>query len=279
MPTGQPDFTRLIRVDLRTRQVIKPELAFIPAIYFDYTARDTYSREAGGDVEIVDSSLTGARWRPLYAGAWIEFDFYGTSVGVVFGLRAGEVDIYVDGEFVQTLDVTTVPGYKYNPCHMVSEELEDKLHTIRIVAKTTNVRIVGIVADARKNYGIVRQWPYERDYWLYHTMVQLHDEPYLYTTPDHFYSQPWSNASVSAGATSYELAIYRMRHFTVHVEVNAAVNVAIQVYDGYHWVTVDTISFAAAGQAVRRYSHLAGYRLRFAVDAAVTITACVYAMT
>jgi len=197
----------------------------------------------------------------------------------VFERKQGKCDIYIDGELVGSINVAAIKGSIYNAMHLVSETLEDKAHTIRVVVKGIALRIVGIVADSRKNYGILRQWPYDRDELLHEASRRISDEPESFTTPDYFHTQLWSAASVSAGSQSVSLDMTSKRHLTLFIEVDGAVNVEVRIWDGYNWSKLDTISFTAAGYQLRRYSFLACMYLRLRVDAAVTITANAYAMT
>jgi len=279
MVSGLPDWYRLIRVDVATKQIIKPELSLIPACYYDFNFREGYSDQSGGSITISEYSLSGTYWSSAFIDSWIEFEFYGTAVGIVFERKQGKCDVYIDGEFIESIDVAAIKGSIYNAIYLVSESLEDKAHTIRVVVKDTALRIIGIVADSRKNYGILRQWPYDRDEYIHEASRRLSDEPESYTIPDYFYTQLWGAASVGAGSESVYLHMASKRHLTLYVEVDGPVNVEVRIYDGYNWSTLDTISFTAAGYQLKRYSFLACMYLRLRVDAGVTITANAYAMT
>jgi len=94
-------------------------------------------------------------------GDWVEMDFNGPVLGVLFGSVGpdrGIADIYVDGVKVKTIDLYK-ETYTGNPIFIIATDLADERHTVKIVntgqknpnSSATYIEVQGIVVSSSRN--------------------------------------------------------------------------------------------------------------------------------
>jgi len=254
---------------------VLPPLTLIPAYYYDGTPKYGYHAYSGGSFTFFAASVTGGHWYSSTAGNYIEFGFRGRILGIVFTFKSGVVNIYIDGELVETLDVTKIKGPYNNCCYIVKTDLTDEYHIVRVEVVSGTVYVVGVVCDWKRNYYQFFPFP------VYSLLAlnQLYSSPQRFTWAEYFNSQPWGNVTVPAGGATTAYAIYRYRHLAFYVEVNGPTEIIFEGHDFQNWHTIEVISFTEAGKAFRRYSNLPYYYVRWKTTQEVTITLSFIAKT
>jgi hypothetical protein len=128
------------------------EATLIPAMYFDANYQiNGYSSISGGSFSPSAYSLSNGYWAGTSSGQYIEFQFYGTWFDVVFYQKSGVANIYLDGQLIATVDVSSLKGPIYNAVWHGPRNLSDDYHTVRIEVASDTIYVVGIMVDASKN--------------------------------------------------------------------------------------------------------------------------------
>lgn len=134
----------------------------IPAYLVSADSASLNARASGGGTTTNAFSLTGGYWYGSADGDYIEFDFYGKFVNVIFAEKTttGVVDYSIDGVITGTISISELSGPNKNLYWIGPSNLEDKWHTIRLTYRGGYVRIAGIHVDPTKNPYIIYPFPY-----------------------------------------------------------------------------------------------------------------------
>ena len=143
-------------------RISKPEIAIIPAQYCAGNCIACgYESYSGGSFTLFDGSLSGYDWRSNVAGKYIQFKFYGSFVNVIFSIKGGIANIYIDDMTTPyaIVDTSTLEGPHYNCVWVGPQNLTEDYHTIRIEVSSGSLYVVGIMVDPKYNAWRIRPFP------------------------------------------------------------------------------------------------------------------------
>ena len=247
------NFIRPLSAATTNRYLNTGRLTLIPARYYiGSITNSAYHSVSGGTFYNSTYSISGVYWYSGAAGNYIEFGFKGPICGILFYQKIGKCDLIVDGlTIIDNLDISKLKGSGYNCSYVFKEDLTKDFHILRIKAETTDVRIVGLLADGRLNFFEHERFPLGKQRIM----------------------TPWNDYAAAAGATSSACYVPIGMILGVYTSVSAAADVSIQANTADGWITVKTYSFTAAGSTIDVFGYYPFDYIKFLVSAAVTITA------
>jgi len=230
-------------------------IPLIPAQY--YAGNNIVSGNSGYSGGTFTSgyySVSGRYWYSSTAGDYIDFEFYGSFVNVVFYRKSGVANIYIDDmtTVYATVDVSALKGPCYNLVWVGPDNLSEDYHTIRIEVSSGTVYVVGILVDGSKNAWRIRPFPNNLDYLLssmannafvaangiYVVPVSRY-VAVLYTTTPLAAGGTWTSSSYDTAATSSSSKYLRI---TCYSDVDGTIYVDYSP-DGTNWDAIESIAY------------------------------------
>jgi hypothetical protein len=179
-------------------------------------------------IEFVEDYISPANiyCRPFSANGYIVFGFKGSIVGILLRHRQGNIDVYIDNVLVlDNFSTLGIKGPEYLCSYIIKDDLSDDYHEIKIVAKDTDLQLIGILVDSRVNYHLSFDYP---------------DSRYLD-------GEELTNQSVGNNYESTEFNTLPYRFIGLGFVVSGATTIEVygKIYNNYF--LIGTLSFSGAG--------------------------------